>query len=41
MSVMNWQPRNYFTGESFGSTSATTLSMGPGLLSLLADARES
>lgn len=41
MSVMNWQPRNYFTGESFGATSATTLSMGPGLLSLLADARES
>jgi hypothetical protein len=41
MSVMNWQPRNYFTGESFGATSATTLSMGPGLLALLAEARES
>ena len=40
MSVMNWQPRNYFTGESFGS-GATTLSMGPGLLSLLSEARES
>ena len=40
MGVMNWQPRNYFTGQNFGS-SATTLSMGPGLLSLLSEARES
>jgi hypothetical protein len=38
MSVMNWQPRNYFTGEG---NSASTLSFGPGLLSLLSDARES
>jgi hypothetical protein len=40
MSVMNWQPRNYFTGQNFGP-SATTLSMGPGILSLLSEARES
>jgi hypothetical protein len=40
MSVMNWQPRNYFTGESF-VPGANTLSMGPGLLSLLSEARES
>jgi hypothetical protein len=37
-SVMNWQPRGFFGGEN---AAGGTLSFGPGLLSLLSEARES
>ena len=47
-SVMNWQPHGFFGGQNgqsdLGSsftTGAGSLSFGPGLLSLLSDARES
>ena len=39
-SVMNWQPRSYFSGGSL-NPGASALSFGPGLLNLLSDARES
>ena len=39
-SVMNWQPRGFFGGDTSLNTGAGALSFGPGLLGLLSDARE-
>jgi hypothetical protein len=41
MSVLNWQPRSGFSFGGGEGPSANTLSFGPGLLSLLSEARES
>jgi hypothetical protein len=40
-SVMNWQPRGFFGGGESGNGAAGMPSLGPGLLSLLSEARES
>ncbi len=39
-SVMNWQPRGFFGGETGFNAGGGALSFGPGLLGLLSDARE-
>jgi hypothetical protein len=41
-SVMNWQPKHSMFGSMFGSNESTpgsAMSFGPGLLSILSDAR--